>query len=635
MQYNIHFELCSLCFLFILIIFFFVKRKHIQKRSRIYAIYLIFIFIDITLDIVTSLTSVNPTLIPLTLNNVLNFIFLFLQICIPCIFLTYILSLTDLYYKKISRFLYIPTVLCLIILLLTPFTKAYYYFDTHGFYQQGAYQVFLYVNGAFCMIAGLLISYFYKKNIGKDLFITSFAIALITISGLIIQYYNREVLITGLGMVISLLILYFSFENPDYYTDLLTQVMNRNAFISELDNTFLSRRHFQVLVISIDDFKSINDIFGIMNGDRLLKSIADYLKKLTPDKKVYRINGDIFALILFSSSQTQDLSERLQTRFHSSWNTNNMSLRLEASFCLLYSHLYDNDSAYLMKMIDYAIIESKKQKKGTILYVDENVSFSLHRKTAIEKAIYQAIEKRQLEIQYQPIYSTKYQNYTSIEALVRLNIDPFGYIPPDEFIQYSEENGSIIPLGYLIIETVFQFIKEYDSLSSHILSINLSAIQCMQEDFAKNVINLCHQYHIDTHRIYFELTETAAILEQETLVKNMKELEKFGIRFSLDDYGTGYSTIQYIMNLPFHSIKLDKSIIYSGLSDSRTKIILISTIQMLQKLHYNIVAEGIETCEQANFLINLGVHELQGYYYSKPLKKEELFNKITGLENQI
>lgn len=525
---------------------------------------------------------------------------------------------------------YFPAVICFLALLSNPYTSAFFYFDSQGFYHQGTYQILFYINGGFCLLTSLVVSLFNKHTIGKSLFITTLSICIITLSGLFMQFYNREVLITGTGMVLSLLILYFSFENPDYYTDLLTQVMNRNAFISELDNTFLLNKDFQVLIVSIDDFKSINDIFGIISGDKLLKSVAEYLKHQTPQEKVYRINGDIFALILVQPSlHTHDLLKKIQLRFKSSWDTNDMKVHLDASFCLLYSHLYHNDSAYLMKMIDYSISELKKKGSGTTLIVDENVSLSLHRKTAIEKAIYQTIENRQLEIHYQPIYSPAYQRFYSIEALARLLVSPFGYIPPDEFIQYAEENGSIIPLGYLIIETVFKFMSEHSYLSFNLISINLSAIQCMQEDFSLHVIELCKKYKLNPQHICFELTETAAILEQDTLIKNMKDLEHFGMLFSLDDYGSGYSTIQYVMNLPFHSIKIDRSIIHSGLSDERTKIILKSTIQILQKLNYNIVAEGVETSEQAHFLTGLGVHELQGYYYSKPLTAQELLKKIT------
>lgn len=628
MQFNIDFEISSLVILSILIIYFFIKRQHVQERSKIYALYLLLIFFDIVLDILTVLSSYYSHIIPHSIDYLLNWSYQFLQIILPVIFLTYIITLTRFHYKKIIWIFYLPTFITLAFLFTNPWSHAIFYYDAMNVYTQGNWQILLYINGAFCMLAGLVISIFYKKKMDKYLFVTILSITLITVIGLLIQFFHRELLMTGIGLVMSLLILYFSFENPDYFTDALTNTMNRNAFISELNNMYLLMNEFHLLVISIDDFKSVNDIFGVDSGDMLLKNVAQYLKTVTPHQKLYRTNGDIFTLIIPKTQLTEKILKNIQDRFQEPWFINHMNIHLNISICLLYSKLYPQDPTQLIKMIDYAIIESKKREHGHLIRVDEAVNMALKRKTEIEKAIHLAIENKTLEMHYQPIYSPIEQTYTSLEALARLHIPAYGYIPPDEFIHYAESNGSIIDLGYLIMNEVFDFMKHYQFQDIQKVSINLSAIQCMQETFADDVIQLCQQKNVNPKLLCFELTETASILEQNICIENMKKLVDFGICFSLDDYGTGYSSMQYILSLPFQIIKIDKTLLNTALTNDKSQIILTTTLSMFQKLNYHIVVEGVETQAQAHFLSNLQVDSLQGYYYSKPLPANELIHFI-------
>ncbi len=200
-------------------------------------------------------------------------------------------------------------------------------------------------------------------------------------------------------------------------------------------------------------------------------------------------------------------------------------------------------------------------------------------------------------------------------------------ISPAEFIPIAEKSGLILPISDIIFRKVFAFIRDNELMSKGLqyIEINLSMIQCMQESFSDKLSGMMQEYGISSNRINLEVTETAAVNSPRRLRENMQELYERGIRFSLDDFGTGYSNIDSLMDLPLDMIKLDKSMIDMATyaADDKGKIVLGSAVAMVKRMNMKIVAEGVETREQKEYLEAMGVAPLQGYYFSKPIPEEE------------
>lgn len=249
----------------------------------------------------------------------------------------------------------------------------------------------------------------------------------------------------------------------------------------------------------------------------------------------------------------------------------------------------------------------------------------MKRKILVEKIIRRAIEEDNFQIYYQPIYSMEKDRITSAEALLRL-IDPDeGFIPPDEFIPIAEKNGTIIQIGEIVFEKIFRFMKEQDvsRLGIEYIEINLSVVQCMQRNLADSVLTLMKRCGIEQHMVNLEITETAAIDSPKVFLKNIQTLSDAGITFSMDDFGTGYSNISSIMTLPWHIIKLDKSLIDMASAQQKGKEVLFGIAAMVKKMGLKMVAEGIEEQEQLELMRTIGVDYIQGYYFSKPLPEEQ------------
>ena len=234
------------------------------------------------------------------------------------------------------------------------------------------------------------------------------------------------------------------------------------------------------------------------------------------------------------------------------------------------------------------------------------------------------------KVYYQPINSVKKRQYNSAEALVRLRDPELGFIPPDEFIPLTERDGTITKLGMQIFEMVCSFLKHasLDESGIQFIEVNLSAVQCLQRDLLEQLLAVMDKYHISPSQICLEITETVAVKSAETVHTLFQDMQERGISLALDDYGSGYSNVNYVLEFPFHFVKLDKQFIWNSFKDDNGRVMLESTIAMIKGLNIEIIAEGVETREQAETLEKLGVGYLQGYYFSRPIPQEEFIDFI-------
>ena len=243
----------------------------------------------------------------------------------------------------------------------------------------------------------------------------------------------------------------------------------------------------------------------------------------------------------------------------------------------------------------------------------------------IDEIIKNAIQNESFQIFYQPIYNVKEKKFLSAEALLRLKDPEFGFVPPQIVVLMAEKKGLINVLGDYIIEEVFSFVnsEEFKRTGFHCIVINLSVHQCMESGFASKMEMLKEKYDIDPTLINFEVTETASAEFNKFMLQNLLTLRDMGFAFSLDDYGTGYSNMQRIFNLPLQIVKIDKTMV-DNLQDEKGYKILKNTFHMLKDINMEIIVEGVETEDVANQVIELGCDYIQGFYYARPMPVERL-----------
>jgi EAL domain-containing protein (putative c-di-GMP-specific phosphodiesterase class I) len=263
----------------------------------------------------------------------------------------------------------------------------------------------------------------------------------------------------------------------------------------------------------------------------------------------------------------------------------------------------------------------------TCVNVDADMMKRMQRDECVESALGRAVNNDSIEVYFQPIYSNGSRKIRSAEALARLYDPELGFIPPDEFIPKAEQNGSIMQLGRQVFEKTCRFIRDndLDSLGIDYIEVNLSPVQCLHERLAEELLEAAHEYGISMDRVNLEITETST-MDSDVTGNNMKRLIENGASFSLDDYGTGFSNLINILNLPLRIVKIDKSIVWSYFNDSRD--ILPHVIRMFRSQKLEILAEGVETEQMADELADMGCDYEQGFYFSKPVPPAEFIRYV-------
>ena len=277
----------------------------------------------------------------------------------------------------------------------------------------------------------------------------------------------------------------------------------------------------------------------------------------------------------------------------------------------------------------------KSYSTGGVLYASE--LFKQDRfdmANNIDIIIEKALKNNNFKVYYQPIYSVEKGRFSTAEALLRLIDDEYGFVPPDMFITAAEKNGAIHKIGDFVLEEVCKFIAsdKFKDLGLDYIEINLSVAQCIHGDLAEKVLSTLKKYNLTPDKINLEITETAVTYAQNIMKQNLDKLSSAGVSFSLDDYGTGYSNMRRMIQLPLKIVKLDKSFVDEQ-SNPKMWIAIQNTVKMLKDMNMEIVVEGIETQNMAQQFANLNCDFIQGYYYSKPIPEYEFVSFIKKAHN--
>ena len=637
MPYNVDFEVCALIFMIVLYVNFVTVKRLSNTQTRAYNALLIVTIFDIALDIASSvlINGYKPETKGINIAACTGF--MLLQTFLPYIMMNYIVILADANYTSRKRNFYlivsIPMVSLLIITVVNLFGPLTFYFDETGYHHAVLHDLY-YVFAGFYLLVSILYVLIFYKNVPEKHHIRIYMMAVVIIATTVIQYYHPEYNLTGAGVAIGIFILYLTVENPAAYADAITNAMNRKAFFRHHEELLRMKKKSQIYVLALDNFKIINEIFGMEGGDELMRRLVISLQQSYPKGKIFRYNSDIFALILDNKNQlTNNEIDNIQNIIGSRLELNGLEVELSACVCHIPSKYDMQSSLELTKTRDYAITEVKSRGKGQKLEVSEQFFNELKRRATIEQAMLAAIDTNFFEVHYQVIYDTHTKSFRSMEALARLNVPGYGYISPDEFIKIAEQNGMINQIGVLVLREVCRTIKEdkLRELGIEFVEVNLSVVQCMRDNLRDEIVGVIEEFGIPADMLNLEITESVAAYSENTLIQNMESLIEAGIDFSLDDYGSGYSNINYIALLPFKIIKIDKEFVWAGFRDEKMSRILRNTIETFKDIGFKVLAEGAESEEMANALIEMGIDHIQGYYYSKPLSRA---NTVALLKKQ-
>lgn len=413
----------------------------------------------------------------------------------------------------------------------------------------------------------------------------------------------------------------------DYLTNLPNKRMLDEKLIEMKTNT--DSLPIALLHLNIDRFKSINELVGHANADRLLTLFVERINSILSTNTLFaRISGDEFYILIWGYQEDNEpisLAVNVLNSLKRSFYTNNLELFITTSIGIsLFPEETDFDH-HLRKNASVALKRAKQKGRNSYEVFSPSTSIPNYKLYSVERDLWKSIEKRELFLEFQPRVNTDTGKIVSAEALVRWRHPEWGVISPKEFIPVAEENGFILEIGDWVLEQVSLFLRRWEQKGLDVvpISINISAQRFLRNDWVKFIKAVIDTQNIDPTLIELEITEKSLIYYSEEINSDLEYLKKLGVKVALDDFGTGYSSLSYLKDYPINTIKVDKSFIDNIDKDLSNKAILKALISLANELNKNIVAEGVETKEQLQFLKEHNCPEVQGYLFSKPLPENE------------
>lgn len=416
--------------------------------------------------------------------------------------------------------------------------------------------------------------------------------------------------------------------------DPLTRLPNRLLMEQHLEKRLRRARRSEqglaVLFVDLDRFKTVNDSMGHHIGDQLLKLVAVRLEASTRESDtVARIGGDEFIVVTGLDTSRDDadaLAQRITQSLGTPFQIQDQILRISCSVGI---SLYpgDGDSPHdLIVHADAAMYHAKDMGRNNLQFYESGMSSVAERRNLLEQRLRIAIEQDTLTLAYQPKVNVDDGEVTGVEALLRWNDDELGQVSPEEIIPIAEDTGLILPIGEWVLRSACQQVQRWhaEGLARVPVAVNLSAIQLNHKHFINIVERVLEETELPPAFLELELTESAIMHDPDNALRILRKLHKLGVSLSIDDFGTGYSNLSQLKRFPIHQLKVDRSFTAGVATDLQDAAIVKAVFMLAQSLNLNVVAEGVETDEQLEFIRGLKGEQYQGYLYSKPLAAAEL-----------
>lgn len=622
----------------VIIFFYFQKRSLPTFQNIVFFVILTVVTLNTVGELVAGYMEEHISDFSLKTLYIVECLYFTFNITFALLFAIYNLSAFGIYGRLKKRTirifqtgLIIPYCIILLEIWLTPLLRNHYILifslDAINGYQRGNNFWFY----AMCIVKGLyhFVSFFviisYRRYIPKAKMQIIYFFLVTVLATALLQLFHYGLLIESFGISLVTLVYFFFVQKPEELVDSSTDTLNQAALQRMLRYTLAVGRNFYCIAIYIDDTMFIANTFGIPQMNAFLTDAGNFLKQNFSYANVFSRQQGCFCILLRDADEEKlhEMLALLNNRFQKTWMSENVELKLYIRLCVIDCPKDAETPEEVMDIIN--MLSTDERYRQSLVFANE-IDLKYRRRTIyIEHCLRNGLTENRFDVFYQPIWSTAEKKLIGAEALIRLKDETGHFISPEDFIPIAEKTGAILRIGEYVFESVCLALSQINVEEYGIkkIDINLSVAQCMQEILAEQILKIQSIYQVPTSIINLEITETAAAHTPEILLKNMQDLADAGFELSLDDYGSGYSNMSYMLNLPFKMIKIDKYIVWAAFTDKRAEKALAATIKMIKEIGMTVLAEGVETPEQAEWLTASGCDYLQGFYYSRPIPKKD------------
>lgn len=592
---NIKVQCCGMIILLLVSFFYWRLPRMMVRTKKVFSILLLVSIWCMVIDILSVISICHADQVSNIFVVFMCKLYLFLLILLIYCGLAYLCADlykdTSIYKRKIWTY----GILLVVTGVLMSVLPLHYTSEQGGLvvYSSGLSTTVVYIYFIIVYCSMILHLYIGWKKIQRRRGIAVMLWLIIWLLSAVFQFLSKGLLVVSFGGGLGVVIIFSMIENPELILDRESNFFNITAMTQYIAELYGKSSPFYLVCTSFQTqtmpfYNAVKDAYVFVGG------------------------GDIYFLFT-DKAKASEVLKRLEAE------------QAEKMIYEMSDSLIAGSSEELFGLLKSAHSIQKKEQNSYVYMVDESFKAELERRREMEVLIQEAIKYDRVKVFYQPIYSVKEGKFHSAEALIRLQDREGKIVLPGNFIQLAEDDGSIVMLGKCVFDKVCSFLNRYNNVELGIdyIEVNLSVIQGEDQQLVENVMKCMKKYEIQSKQINLEITESASMSGREQLLSNMERLQEQGIEFSLDDFGTGQSNLDYMASMPVQIVKFDKSMTQSYFVSEKTRIIMNATIQMIHDMGMKIVVEGIETKEQFACMEEQGIDYIQGFYFSKPLSEED------------
>ena len=626
-NYNIDFLIAAFIFLILIFYHFMREKRLVDRNSRLFTMFFILGISDIAFDMIsTILVAMEDSRVTVWAKITLT-LFYMMQVMIPYALLYYTESLRGgRKYRKLLYILMVPVMVMEFLVVINFWGGMFFSFSRTGVYSQGPWYLLTYEFAFVYILIASGSSIIHYRELGKKRFLVIWEFLIIAGSCVVQQLMNPETLTIGFGIGLAITVLFLTINNPGNYIDRLTESYNSSYFQNWMQEQMDWGKHFHLVVAELYQIKRIYTVYGSSGAEKLIRQVAGELKQISPSNQVFRIREDRFLIITYSLVEYEDVRKRVMELFEKRFEINHEKVHFPALICGIISAEELKSCDALFSYIEYLMAGHPEIGGMPLIQGNDQTLRGFHYAKEVDHFLETAVHEDLYEIYYQPVVSIHTGKYTTLEALSRLRHPRLGPLSPEIFIAAAERTGQIAQIGYLQFRRVCRFVKENIWILDQIQDIkfNLSPSELLKEGQTQKLIETIYEFGLDPSIFQFEITETVATDYSENMMQAVEAIINAGCGLCMDDFGAGYANLNAVLQLPFSCIKLDRSMLNGICENKKRADFFKDIIRVLKKMGYTVIAEGVENQEQMDIVSHCGVDMIQGYYFSKPLREQDI-----------
>ncbi|MBR5407423.1 MAG: EAL domain-containing protein [Lachnospiraceae bacterium] len=637
----IYFDICAMVLALTVFVFLVTRRYTKGRTNRLILMLAVLIILSGLLDVYDSLYGTYVKQLPSNapVQFVSNTLFYLIRNFTTPAYLLFLYSYFGVWHLLKNRGVHfwitvIPYAVVALSMLVNCFNHKVFYIDPEGVYHRGPYIIVIYVVALVYFAVILWITVRYRKTVRRSEFVMLLSFVVFNMTAVISQRINPGMRVEVLALALTIFMTATAIQRPEEVVDGVVGTLSQNGFFTDMRRAYGVGRPTNLLLIKITNHRALRLNLGLeIYNSALQRTGAKFVqmgKIINLYTDVYYNGRGVFAIVTEADKyeQTLDMGRLIVAYMQESFTIANLEIRLDAKICLARTP-YDLQSYSSLMSFSNSFHRTIPDMDKVVLLSDILDSKDYRMKSEIDNIIKRGIEEKRFRMFYQPIYSVADDKFVSGEALIRLFDEEYGYVSPGLFIPAAENSGAIHDIGDFVLEDVIKFIRRGDFAGSGLeyIEINLSVAQCIEPGLTDKIKGLTDKYNVKPSQVNLELTETAADYDPKITDENIFRLWNMGFKFSLDDYGTGYSNIKRVVSLPFDIVKFDKSFV-DEMDDPKMWIAIVNTVNMLKRMNKKILVEGVENKRTLDRFIDLGCDYIQGFYFSKPLEQADFIKFV-------